>query len=37
MSRAVVSFQNVDIIFGKRAGEGLALLDQGATRAYFLA
>ena len=30
MSTAV-SFQKVDIIFGKRAGEGLSLLDKGAT------
>ena len=33
---AAVSFQNVDIIFGKRAGEGLALLDAGATRGDIL-
>ena len=32
MSATAVSFQNVDIIFGKRAAEGLALLDKGATR-----
>jgi glycine betaine/proline transport system ATP-binding protein len=37
MSDAAVSFQNVDIIFGKRAAEGLALLDQGATRNDILA
>ena len=32
MSATAVSFQNVDIMFGKRAAEGLALLDQGGTR-----
>jgi glycine betaine/proline transport system ATP-binding protein len=37
MSDVAVSFQNVDIIFGKRAAEGLALLDQGATRNDILA
>ena len=37
MSATAVSFQNVDIIFGKRAAEGLALLDQGATRTEILA
>jgi glycine betaine/proline transport system ATP-binding protein len=36
MSTAV-SFQKVDIIFGKRAGEGLTLLDKGATRNEILA
>jgi len=36
MSTAV-SFQKVDIIFGKRAGEGLSLLDKGATRNEILA
>jgi glycine betaine/proline transport system ATP-binding protein len=31
-----VAFKNVDIIFGKRAAEGLALLDKGATRTEIL-
>ena len=34
---AAVSFKNVDIIFGKRAAEGLSLLDQGRTRNEILA
>jgi glycine betaine/proline transport system ATP-binding protein len=37
MSASAVSFQKVDIVFGKRAGEGLALLDRGATRNEILA
>ena len=37
MSVTAVSFQKVDIVFGKRAGEGLALLDKGATRNEILA
>jgi glycine betaine/proline transport system ATP-binding protein len=37
MSATAVSFQNVDIIFGRRAAEALALLDRGATRAEILA
>ena len=36
MSSTAVSFQNVDIIFGNRAAEGLALLDQGKTRTEIL-
>jgi glycine betaine/proline transport system ATP-binding protein len=32
-----VSFQKVDIIFGRRADEGLTLLDRGATRNEILA
>jgi glycine betaine/proline transport system ATP-binding protein len=32
-----VAFKNVDIMFGKRAAEGLALLDKGATRTEILA
>jgi glycine betaine/proline transport system ATP-binding protein len=37
VSATVVAFQGVDIIFGRRAAEGLALLDRGATRAEILA
>jgi glycine betaine/proline transport system ATP-binding protein len=37
MSAPAVSFKNVDIIFGKRAAEGLSLLDQGRTRNEILA
>ncbi len=37
MSATAVSFQNVDIIFGNRAAEGMALLDQGRTRTEILA
>jgi glycine betaine/proline transport system ATP-binding protein len=37
VSEAAVSFRNVDIVFGKRAAEGLALLDRGATRNEILA
>jgi glycine betaine/proline transport system ATP-binding protein len=37
MSATAVSFQNVDIIFGSRAAEGLTLLDQGRTRTEILA
>ena len=37
MSATAVSFQNVDIIFGNRAAEGLALLDKGRTRTEILA
>jgi glycine betaine/proline transport system ATP-binding protein len=37
MSATAVSFKNVDIIFGKRAAEGLALLDKGRTRNEILA
>jgi glycine betaine/proline transport system ATP-binding protein len=37
MSTTAVSFQNVDIIFGNRAAEGLTLLDQGKTRTEILA
>jgi glycine betaine/proline transport system ATP-binding protein len=36
MSASVVSFQKVDIMFGKRAGEALALLDKGGTREQIL-
>jgi glycine betaine/proline transport system ATP-binding protein len=32
-----VAFKNVDIMFGQRAAEGLALLDQGKTRNEILA
>jgi glycine betaine/proline transport system ATP-binding protein len=31
-----VAFKNVDIMFGKRAAEGLTLLDKGATRTEIL-
>jgi glycine betaine/proline transport system ATP-binding protein len=37
MSATAVSFRNVDIIFGSRAAEGLALLDRGAGRNEILA
>lgn len=37
MTATAVSFQNVDIIFGTRAAEGLTLLDQGRTRTEILA
>jgi len=37
MTATAVSFQNVDIIFGNRAAEGLTLLDQGRTRTEILA
>jgi glycine betaine/proline transport system ATP-binding protein len=37
MSATAVSFEKVDIVFGKRAAEGLALLDRGATRNEILA
>jgi glycine betaine/proline transport system ATP-binding protein len=37
MRDIVVSFQHVDIVFGQRAAEGLALLDKGRTRGEILA
>jgi len=37
MSETVVAFKNVDIMFGNRAAEGLALLDKGMTRNEILA
>ena len=37
MSTIAVAFKNVDIVFGKRAAEGLTLLDKGATRTEILA
>jgi glycine betaine/proline transport system ATP-binding protein len=37
MSTTAVAFKNVDIIFGQRARDGLALLDQGKTRNEILA
>jgi len=37
MSDTVVSFKNVDIMFGNRAAEGLTLLDKGKTRNEILA
>jgi glycine betaine/proline transport system ATP-binding protein len=37
VSETAVAFRKVDIIFGKRAGEGLGLLDKGATRNEILA
>jgi glycine betaine/proline transport system ATP-binding protein len=33
---SAVEFKNVDILFGKATGEGLAMLDAGATRAEIL-
>ncbi|WP_137391754.1 choline ABC transporter ATP-binding protein [Rhodoligotrophos defluvii] len=36
MNAAAVSFENVDIIFGKQPERALALLDQGASRAEVL-
>jgi glycine betaine/proline transport system ATP-binding protein len=37
MSETVVAFKNVDIVFGQKAAEGLALLDKGMTRNEILA
>ena len=37
MSEPAVSFRHVDIIFGARAAEGVALLDRGRTRSEILA
>jgi glycine betaine/proline transport system ATP-binding protein len=37
MTDCAVSFRNVDIMFGKSAAEGLALLDRGADRNEILA
>ena len=37
MSACAVSFRHVDIIFGRSAAEGLALLDRGADRGEILA
>ncbi len=37
MTDTAVAFKNVDIVFGQRATEGLALLDQGKTRNEILA